>query len=938
MSDESRTVPVLLLVDGHSLAYRAFFAYARGAEGGLRTSEGIPTSITFGFLKTLLEVIEREKPTFAALTFDTHLPTFRHEVSDTYKAGRQETPAEFFADMDNLRTLLGALDLPQFELPGYEADDLIGTLAVQGMHQGYRVKILSGDQDLFQLVNDPPGDAGRITVLHQGTRTTDEFGPQEVKDKLGITPGQVIDYKALCGDSSDNIKGVRGIGAKTAIKLLEEYGSLENLLQSLDRVGGAVGKKLQEGIEDARGSYFMATIETKVPLVVDFEACRLKGFNEAAIRPLFEKLELRSFLNRLPKLQRIFGGQSTSGTTSIAPAPIPNPPGDNDDDLWFFSAETAPKNLEFDVRVVQTPEAFDAFIETLRSQTGVVAWDTETTSIDPLVARLVGIGCAWSGEIAYYLPISHLEGVNLDRERVLATLGAYFADPGRPKTLQNAKYDRLVLKTQGLELEGVVFDPMLASYVLDPEGSHGLQALTQKYLRQAMGSYEALVPKGQTIDQVSIELVSRYCGADVVCTWRLVEVLQTQLDENPRLAGLFKQVEMPLEQVLACMEFRGILIDRDYLKTLEVELRRDLATLEQEAYALAGATFNLGSPKQMSDLLFNKLGLSIKKSRKTSLGYSTDAATLEKLRDDHPIVEAILNHRILAKLKSTYVEALPQLVVPHTGRVHTDFNQTVTTTGRLSSSNPNLQNIPVRTSFSRRIRRAFVPEPGWLLMAADYSQIELRILTHLTQEEVLVQGFRNGEDVHTLTARLLLNKPEVTADERRLAKTINYGVVYGMGARRFAREAGVGLAEAETFIKAFYKRYPAIFTYFEDTRRQVIEHGYVETLLGRRRYFRGLADLNQREREAAMRAAVNAPIQGTAADIVKLAMIRVEESLRGKSSRLLLQVHDELVLEVQPDEKQTVELLVRTQMEQVVALSVPLAVEINSGVNWMEAK
>jgi DNA polymerase I len=933
----SSETPLVLLVDGHSLAYRAFFAHARGTEGGLRTSTGIPTSVSYGFLKILLDVLQQQQPTYVAIAFDNRMPTFRHEVDDTYKAGRQETPQEFFEDLQILRTVLEKLQIAQFEMAGFEADDLIGTLAIQGSRQGHRVKILSGDQDLFQLITDPE-EPGPISVLHQNTRTgLEEFGPEQVVAKLGVTPKQVIDYKALCGDASDNIPGVKGIGAKGAVKLLTEYGSLDNLLASMDKVPGAIGKKLQEGVEAARHSYFMATIETNVPIVTDFESCRLRGIDEAAITPLFEQLEFKSFLRQLRRMQKLFGQtpaepqvlelpESSDSSTTTA----------GDDDLWFDFAPT--QAFDLTVHTVQTQAQWEQFLEDLLAQVDPVAWDTETSSLDAVNADLVGLGCAWQGNVAYYVPVGHETGENLDLAMVLAALKPYFEDPSRPKWFQNAKYDRLVLLGQGIALDGVVFDTMLASYVLNPEGSHSLQSMAQRHLQFAMGTYEDLVPKGKTIAAVEISAASRYCGEDVACTFQLTTLLGSQLDALPSLKTIFENMELPLEAVLAAMEARGIRIDKAYLQTLSAELETELQSLEEQAYAQAGEPFNLNSPKQLSDLLFQKLGLSIKKSRKTSLGFSTDAATLEKLQGDHPIIDIILRNRTLAKLKSTYVDALPLLINPKTERIHTDFNQVVTATGRLSSSNPNLQNIPIRTSFSRRIRRAFVPEPGYVLMAADYSQIELRILAHLAEEKVLIEAFQSGEDIHTLTAKLLLDKAEVTADERRLAKTINYGVVYGMGARRFARETGTTITQAEAFIAAFNRRYPGIFGYFERTRKMVIEDGYVETLLGRRRYFQGIDQLGQRDREAALRSAVNAPIQGTAADIVKLAMLRVEALLKGRRSQLLLQVHDELVLEVHPDELSALEPLIREEMENAVLLSVPLRVEMNCGPNWMEAK
>lgn len=933
----SSDTPLILLVDGHSLAYRAFFAHARGTEGGLRTSTGIPTSVSYGFLKVLLDVLQQQQPTYVAVAFDNRQPTFRHEVDDTYKAGRQETPQEFFEDLQILRSVLEKLEIAQFEMAGFEADDLIGTLAIQGSRQGHRVKILSGDQDLFQLITDPDGP-GPITVLHQNTRTgLEEFGPDQVVAKLGITPKQVIDYKALCGDTSDNIPGVKGIGAKGAVKLLSEYGSLDNLLASMDKIPGAIGKKLQEGVEAARHSYFMATIETNVPIVTDFESCRLRGIDEAAITPLFEQLEFKSFLRQLRRMQKLFGQPPAEPQVLDRPESSEiSMPTASDDDLWFDFAPT--KAFDLTVHTVQTPAQWEQFLKDLFDQVEPVAWDTETTSLDAVNADLVGLGCAWQGNVAYYLPVGHTTGENLDLSTVLAALKPYFEDPSRPKWFQNAKYDRLVLLGQGIALDGVVFDTMLASYVLNPEGSHSLQSMAQRHLQFAMGTYEDLVPKGKTIAAVEIAAASRYCGEDVACTFQLTALLASQLDALPSLKTIFENMELPLEAVLAAMEARGIRIDKAYLQMLADELEAELKSLEEQAYAQAGEPFNLNSPKQLSDLLFQKLSLSTQKSRKTSLGFSTDAATLEKLQGDHPIVDIILRNRTLAKLKSTYVDALPLLINPKTERIHTDFNQVVTATGRLSSSHPNLQNIPIRTSFSRRIRRAFVPEPGYVLMAADYSQIELRILAHLAEEKVLIEAFQSGEDIHTLTAKLLLDKTEVTADERRLAKTINYGVVYGMGARRFARETGTSTAQAGAFITAFNRRYPGIFGYFERTRKMVIEEGYVETLLGRRRYFQGLSQLGQRDREAALRSAVNAPIQGTAADIVKLAMLRVEALLKGRRSQLLLQVHDELVLEVHPDELLELEPLIREEMEKALLISVPLRVEMNCGPNWMEAK
>jgi DNA polymerase I len=916
-----------LLVDGHSLAYRAFYAYLRGSEGGLRTSKGIPTSVCYGFLKALLEVLEKEQPKAAAVAFDTRMPTFRHDADDTYKAGRPETPQEFIDDLQNLKEILSALQIPRMELPGYEADDLLGSLAQQGVLAGYKVKILSGDQDLFQLVDRE----GTIRVLYQSTQLPGirEFGPDQIKEKLGIWPEQVVDYKALCGDTSDNIPGVKGIGAKTAVKLLEEFNSLKEIYQHLDQIKGATKTKLEAGEDAAQHSYWMATIHRDAPMVADVDQCRLTGFQEEDVRPLLEHLEFTSFLRQVKRLQTAFskGSEEQSALEEQEAA---------DDELWFgFQDQT---RLDIQVTVVDSAEKLEQFLEALKtlSPDTILALDTETTSLDVRQAQLVGIGCSWQDERAYYFPLGHLEGQNYPPS--LGALKPLLEDAHVPKAFQNAKFDRLILLNQNIHVQGVVFDPMLASYTLNPEGEHNLAALSIRYLKTTMPSYQELVGKKKTIAEVPIDNAAHYCGMDAVCTQKLIPLLKAELAQSPTLEKLFYTLELPLEPVLADMEWRGIRIDKAYLAQLSEELTRDLKTLEDRAYELVGEPFNLNSPKQLSDILFDKLKLDSRKSKKTTLGYSTNVQVLEKLQGDHPLIDTILENRTLSKLKSTYVDALPELLNPKTHRIHTDFNQAVTTTGRLSSSHPNLQNIPIRTEFSRRVRSAFIPEENWLLVSADYSQIEFRILAHVSQEMPLVQAFNTGEDVHALTAKLLLEKAEVTKEERRLGKTLNYGVIYGMGSDRFAREAGVSRAEAKKFLDGFYERYPKVFAYLKQTEKMALEKEYVETIFGRRRYFPNLAKQPTNQRLALLRAAVNAPIQGTAADIIKMAMLLVHKALKPYQSRLLLQVHDELVFEVPKTEWEEVQTIIRTSMEQAVTLSVPLSVDISAGVNWKEAK
>jgi DNA polymerase I len=963
--------PKLLLVDGHSLAFRAYYAFAKSRDGGLRTRSGIPTSVSYGFLKSLFDVLVAEKPDYVAIAFDLGGPTFRHEADERYKDNRAETPEDFIPDVDNLQEVLKAMNLPIVIAAGYEADDVIGTLSHRAQKEGYRVKILSGDRDLFQLVDD----AGTVRVLYLSgaygsgrSAPAQEFGPAEVLAKMEIRPDQVVDYKALCGDSSDCIPGVKGIGHKTAVQLLKQFETLEQLYNSLDQVKGAVQKKLAEGRDEALHSQYLAQIHLDVPLTHDLPSLRLQGFETQSVIPWLEKLEFQSFLKQLPQLQTAMGGQILTAE-STTPALTLDGGEDltTDDDLWFFSADDA---VETGVAPTLTPEIIDSpekltkLVQRLGQYTNPetpVAWDTETTSLSPRDAQLVGIGCCWGtepGDMAY-IPIAHTLGKKLDVALVLQTLKPILESDRYPKTLQNAKYDRLVFQFQGIELKGVVFDTMLASYILNPETNHSLGDLARRYLNILTQNYTDLVPKGHTIADVDIGSVAQYCGMDVYTTFQLTTLLRTELQQSPALWNLLQAVELPLEPVLAAMETHGIRIDREYLQSLSVQLNQDLERLEAKAYEFAGETFNLGSPKQLSDLLFNKLGLSPKKSRKTKLGYSTDAATLEKLQGDHPIIDLLLEYRTLDKLKSTYVEALPNLVRADTQRVHTDFNQTITSTGRLSSSNPNLQNIPVRTAFSRQIRAAFIPDPGWILLSADYSQIELRILAHLTQEPRLVEAYRNHQDVHTLTAQLLLEKETINSEERRLAKIINFGVIYGMGAHRFAREAGVPYNTAKTFIERFYERYPQVFAYLKRMEQLAVSQGYVETILGRRRYFtfdspslralRGKSPaemaevdldtlkLNAYER-GLLRAAANAPIQGSSADLIKTAMIRLHEVLKPYQANMLLQVHDELVLEAYPDDLETARSLIQTTMENAVALSIPLVAEVHAGENWMAVK
>ncbi len=991
--------PLLLLVDGHSLAFRSFYAFSKGGEGGLSTKDGTPTSVTYGFLKALLDNCKGLKPNSVTIAFDTAEPTFRHKADPNYKAHRDVAPDHFFQDLDQLQDILKTqLQLPLCLAPGFEADDVLGTLANRAAAEGWSVRILSGDRDLFQLVDD----SRNIAVLYMGggpyakssgPTLIDEAG---VQAKLGVAPTKVVDLKALTGDSSDNIPGVKGVGPKTAISLLKDNNDLDGVYRTLAEVEeegpkasrgaikGALKGKLANDKDNAYLSRHLAEILVDIPLPEE-PKLELGSVDGDGLSQRLEELELNSLIRQVPNFVATFSsGGLAANAHLLATAEEPRTikakattteeaEATSETGFEATSAVDSGQTQPFlQPDIIQTLDQLKALLTQLincRDPLAPVALDTETTDLNPFRAQLVGIGVCWGanpGDLAY-IPVSHQGDPipeQLPLETVLQAFAPWLASGEHPKALQNAKYDRLILLRHGLPLAGVVMDTLLADYLRDAAAKHGLDVMAQRDYGIHPTLFSDLVGKAKdgkasNFSEVPLEQAAQYCGMDVHLTRKLAIDLKQQLEAlGPQLPELLSKVELPLEPVLAVMEATGIRIDVPYLEALSSEIGANLERLEASAKEAAGLDFNLASPKQLGDLLFNTLGLDRKKSRRTKTGYSTDATVLEKLEQDHPVVPLVLEHRVLSKLKSTYVDALPQLVEAETGRVHTDFNQAVTATGRLSSSNPNLQNIPIRTEFSRRIRKAFLPQEGWQLLSADYSQIELRILTHLSGEEVLLQAYRDGDDVHALTARLLLDKDEVSADERRLGKTINFGVIYGMGAQRFARETGVSQSEAKDFLSKYKERYPKVFAYLELQERLALSQGYVETLLGRRRPFHfdrnGLGRLKGMDpleinlevaRRGGMeaqqlRAAANAPIQGSSADIIKLAMVQLQAELERKNlpARLLLQVHDELVLETEPEGLAVVQELVVETMKNAIHLSVPLDVETGSGANWMECK
>ncbi|WP_069789738.1 DNA polymerase I [Cyanobacterium sp. IPPAS B-1200] len=941
---------LFLLIDGHSLAYRAYYAFAKARKGPLRTSTGIPTSVCYGFLNSLFQLIDSYQPQLMAIAFDLREATFRHTADANYKADRKETPDDFIEDLYNLQQLLQALNINIVTASGYEADDVLGTLALQASQENYAVKIVSGDRDLFQLVDDE----GKISVLYPDKNfgKYNEFTEKEVFDKMQVKTKQIVDFKALCGDKSDSIPGVLGIGEKTAVKLLEEYDNLANVYTNIDQIKGATQKKLINGEKDALHSQYLAQIITDIALENDLNDYQLTGINQEQVVTLLEQLELKSFITQINKIQSKLGGEEFKLTS-------PNEVQESEQ-LSLFN--TPSKQATINPIIVDTEEKLTDLITTLKQQTDSkkpTAWDTETNSLDTQEADLVGIGCCWGEreKESAYIPLKHAQGQQLASAMVLEKLKPILERETYPKTLQNAKFDRLVFARQGIELKGVVFDTMLASYVLQPEQSHKLSSLCLQYLTDTVSQdYDDLgLKKGETIVNLDIETAASYCALDAIATYKLTIILEEELNKIPELQEVFN-LEIKLEPILAQMERDGIAVDKEYLEPLSQKIGQNLEQIEQKAYELAGEKLNLASPKQLSELLFEKLGLDTRKTKKTKTGYSTNQVILEKLEKDHPIIPEILQHRTLSKLKSTYVDSLPTLINSHTQRIHTNYNQTVTATGRLSSSNPNLQNIPIRSEFSKQIRRAFIPQENWLFLGADYSQIELRILAHLSQEPILIEAYQNNQDIHTVTAQLLLDKTEIDSYERNLGKTINFGVIYGMGAQKFARKTGVSVKEAQQFIQIYQEKYAGIFNYLERMKREALGNGFVTTILGRRRYFNfgnsALASLRGKAPESidldklklnnydaqALRAAANAPIQGSSADIIKMAMVKINELLSSYESRLLLQVHDELVFEIPPCEVEELTIKIKDIMENVVSLSIPLIVDIHTGKNWMETK
>ncbi len=974
LKSENSKKPILLLVDGHSLAFRSFYAFSKGIDGGLTTKEGFPTSVTYGFLKSLLDNCKNISPEGVCITFDTEKPTFRHELDPNYKANRDVAPDIFFQDIEQLEIILEeSLNLPIFKSPGYEADDLLGTIANDASSKGWCVNILSGDRDLFQLVDDQKD----IYVLYMGGGPYAKSGnptlmnENGVKEKLGVAPERVVDLKALTGDSSDNIPGIKGVGPKTAINLLKENDTLDGIYKALDKIQqnndkkykgfikGSVIEKLRNDKHNAFLSRDLAKINTEVPLILS-NGYELKNINQELLSESLKKLELSTLLRQIDIFNSTFSkGGFDKNNVAKEEEKAPKVAGNNE---LENSENKIPK---INVTVVNDSELLDKLIQRLDKTNQIVSLDTETNSLNPIDAELVGIGLCLGEENddLFYIPLGHQtkkETPNqLSIEDVFSKLRNWIEDPKKEKALQNSKFDRQIFFNHGLDLKGVTFDTLLADYLLNNQEKHGLSEISFRLFGFKPPSFKETVGKNKDFSFVDIDEASIYCGYDVFLTFKIVKIFKESFSkEKDELIKLFEEIELPLEPVLSQMEINGITIDIPYLDKLSKELKSTLEDIESKVYELAEESFNLSSPKQLGEILFEKLNLDKKKSRKTKTGWSTDAVVLERLVDEHEIIQHLIKHRTLSKLLSTYIDALPNLINEKTGRVHTNFNQAATATGRLSSSNPNLQNIPVRTEFSRRIRKAFLPEKNWKLLSADYSQIELRILAHLADEEILINAFHKNDDIHSLTARLIFEKEEISSDERRVGKTINFGVIYGMGIKKFARSTGVSTPEAKEFLIKYKERYSKIFKFLELQERLALSKGYVKTIFGRKREFKfdknGLGRLIgkdpyeidlQSARRAGMeaqslRAAANAPIQGSSADIIKIAMVQLNKKFieMNVPAKMLLQVHDELLFEVEPDSLEITTKLVKKTMEDCVKLNVPLLVDIGIGDNWMETK
>jgi DNA polymerase-1 len=903
--------PKLFLIDGSALAYRSYFAFIKNP---LSNSKGEITSTAYGFTRVLMQILDVEKPDYFAVVFDTPKPTFRHELYQAYKGTRQKMPVEMADTLPRVREIIEAFNIPILEIPGYEADDIIGTLAKMAEGAGLHSFLMTGDKDFMQLVTPNTW----IYNFKKGSDEPEITDSAGVVAKMGVPPERIIDLLSLMGDSSDNVPGAKGIGPVMAKKLIHQFGSVEKILAGVDQISANVAREsLQENRALVELSKALVTIQTNVPLGLELEALKSQEGNSEKLLSLFKELEFKGFTER-------------------------------------FTTKTLP--VQIDYRILKTINEVETLVQDLRNA-GAFTLDLETTALDPLLAEIVGFSFCYQSGLAYYIPVksSPLTGtteslfstenkaISLDVAAVLKRLRPLLEDPTLKKCGQNIKYDLLVLSNYDLQVQGVTFDTMVASYVLNPEGrQHNLDSLALEYFDYTKVPTSDLIGKGKnqiTMAEVPVEKVGFYACEDADMTQRLKEKFEPLLHQN-ELIELFENIEMPLVDVLLEIERVGVSIDAKFLAEMAVRFDEEMLIILKEIEYQAGARINLNSPKQLSDLLFNKLKLP--PARRTKTGYSTDVTVLETLAKHHDLPRKIVDYRQLSKLQSTYVTALPKMINPRTRRIHTSYNQTVTVTGRLSSSDPNLQNIPIRTEQGREIRRAFVPKDAQhVFVDADYSQIELRIMAHLSKDETLMNSFLQDEDIHLRTAALILNLPpaEVTSEQRRQAKAINFGIIYGMGAFGLASRLDISQAEAQSFINEYFLKYPGVKKYMDACIQEARKKGYVITLLGRRRRLPEILSDNRQRREFAERTAINTPIQGTAADLIKIAMINLHHRIQREklATRMIMQVHDELVFEVPLSELETAKKMIGEEMEGAIKLDVPIKADLGVGKNWLEA-
>ncbi|WP_343487471.1 DNA polymerase I [Allomuricauda sp. d1] len=943
MSDQKR----LFLLDAYALIFRGYYALIKNPR---INSKGMDTSAIMGFMNSLFDVIKREQPDHLAVAFDKGGSVERTEIFEDYKANRDETPEAIQIAVPYIQKILQAMKIPIVELEGYEADDLIGTIAKQAEKENYKVFMVTPDKDFGQLVSENifmyrPARMGNSIEI---------WGIPEVQKRFGVErPEQVIDYLGMMGDASDNIPGLPGVGDKTAKKFLEQFGSMEGLLDNTDQLKGKMKEKVEENAELGRLSRTLAEIKTDCDVTFSAEDYKMCPPDAQAVQEIFEELEFRRLKEQFIK---IFSGEAEA-TTQVTSTPTAKQEakaaGSGQFTLFGGDPSEAPATIKdinsrqtiADIshfyQMVQNGLGMELFLENLMKQPSV-CFDTETTSINPLEAELVGIAFSWGAGKGFYVPFPE------EKEKVtvlIEKLRPFFESESIEKVGQNLKYDIKVMQRYHVEVKGKLFDTMLAHYLINPDMRHNMDVLSETYLNYTPVSITELIgKKGKnqlSMRDVPLDKQTEYGVEDADVTFQLATHFRPELAEA-KTEKLFQDIEVPLLRVLADMESEGINLDEAFLKDLSTTLEADIKNLEQHIYEKAGQEFNIGSPKQLGEILFDKMKL-VDKPKKTKTGqYSTSEDVLSYLAKDHEIIQNVLDYRGLTKLKSTYVDALPEQVQKSTGRVHTDYMQTVAATGRLSSNNPNLQNIPIRTERGRQVRKAFIPrDENYMLLAADYSQIELRIIAALSEEDTMISAFKNGEDIHASTASKVFNVPidEVTREQRSNAKTVNFGIIYGVSAFGLSNQTDLSRTEAKELIETYYKTYPKLRNYISDQIDFARDHGYVQTVLGRRRYLKDINAGNQVVRGAAERNAVNAPIQGSAADIIKIAMINIHKKLSegNYKTKMLLQVHDELVFDAYKPELEEVKSLIKTEMENAYKLAVPLDVEVGIGENWLEA-